>query len=379
MGAVRLSEPELGVSNISLAPSDAPHPFTPGSGAGEALWDTHWSFFTGSAAAPSAVLDAAGVQLCAGTVLLSKSDVERMDAAMQLGATVAAGFDPTFKGDSTSESDIALAAEAALEALCALFCDVQHESARRAALYALATANEGAVWFLLKQLREPTLALPANSTGTTPCVLYALGNAATTARTLAVAVDGASEAIKRALTWIDEREKGMADDDFQKLPSGNVYREGVQLSLDVIQRRRECAAGAHCLGLLAQRGRRAGMNDVCLKVLDCILPMITRVEPAERWPSFMGADTVRYKAANALLRLCTSTTSKACMARISPQAAGVSVLQGMVNAALARLSADLHGGGGNDNELVGALADRLSQVEWGWDTSAALFTPMTLH
>ena len=87
--------------------------------------------------------------------------------------------------------------------------------------------------------------------------------------------DGASEAIERALTWIDEREKEMTDDDFQKLPSGNVYREGVQLSLDVIQRRRECAAGAHCLGFLAQRGRRAGMNDVCLKALDHILPTLS--------------------------------------------------------------------------------------------------------
>lgn len=67
------------------------------------------------------------------------------------------------------------------------------------------------------------------------------------------------------------------------------------------------------------------------------------------------------------------------MARISPQAAGVSVLQGMVNEAFARVSADLsRGEAGNDNELVGALADRLSQVEWGWDTSAALFSPMTL-
>jgi hypothetical protein len=36
-----------------------------------------------------------------------------------------------------------------------------------------------------------------------------------------------------------------------------VYREAVRLPLDVIERRRAVAAGIHCLGLLAQRARRA--------------------------------------------------------------------------------------------------------------------------
>jgi hypothetical protein len=63
------------------------------------------------------------------------------------------------------------------------------------------------------------------------------------------------------------------------------------------------------------------------------------------------------------------------MARVSPRVAGVSVLEGMVNEALSRLDADNSTG---DSQLVAALVDRLSRVEWGWDTNAALFSPMAL-
>ena len=45
----------------------AARPFTPGAGSGEALWDAHWSFFTGSTGPPTSAdaapgaLDAVGV------------------------------------------------------------------------------------------------------------------------------------------------------------------------------------------------------------------------------------------------------------------------------------------------------------------------------
>jgi hypothetical protein len=186
------------------------------------------------------------------------------------------------------------------------------------------------------------------------------------------------------LEWIEEVEAGMTADDFVGLSkaSGNVYREAVSLRLDVIERRRVVAAGIHCLGFQAQWARRAGQTVPCLAAVDAILAVILAPEPAERWPSFMAAGTVIANAANALLRVCTSSQSSPSMARGTPAEAGVSVSEGMVNEALARLAADarLHGVGGGDEDpaLLVALVDKLAAVQWGWDSSNLLFSPMAL-
>lgn len=164
MGAVRLVEPELSASATATLSSDESVAF---SGPGSSLWSEVWGWLTKTDATDSKPKAALAVEELVGCCVGSGSEVERVDAACELGRLARLG-------DGT-----------ALSALLTLFSS-EEETARRAGFLGVSRAGNIAVSGLLTILKNVDDLPGGPDADGEPClrthirvdVLYCLGQCA---------------------------------------------------------------------------------------------------------------------------------------------------------------------------------------------------------